>query len=78
MMRRKAYGPEDLAKLAKEFRTRAGRSRAEAAREMSVSQTSIFNAEQVPDHGLSKLRVRMIEKYSEFRVIGPIFVLKGR
>jgi DNA-binding XRE family transcriptional regulator len=71
----KQYRPEDLARLAKQLRKKAGKTRAEAAREMDVSQTSIFNAEETPDQGLTKLRVRMIEAYSQFKVLGPIFLL---
>jgi DNA-binding XRE family transcriptional regulator len=68
----------DLAKLAKRFRKKAGKSRAQAAREMRVSQTSIFNAEETPTQSLAKLRARMIEQYSEFKVTGPVFYLKRK
>jgi hypothetical protein len=68
----------DLAKLAGRFRTSAKKSRAQAAREMRVSQTSIFNAEETPAQSLAKLRMRMIEKYSEFMVVGPVFYLKRK
>ncbi len=68
----------DLAALAKQFRTQAGIRRAQAARDMKVSQTSIFNAEETPEQGLTKLRIRMIEAYSAHKVIGPIFYLKGK
>jgi len=68
----------DLAKLAKRFRKKAKKSRAQAAREMRVSQTSIFNAEETPTQSLVKLRARMIEKYSEFTVAGPVFYLNRK
>lgn len=64
-----------LAALAKKFRKEAGIKRAQAARDMDVSQTSIFNAEESPEQGLTKLRVRMIEAYSPFKVTGPVFFL---
>ncbi len=54
----------------------AGKSRAEAAQEMNVSQTSIFHAEESPELSLLRLRTRMIEAYSPFRVVAPLFTLK--
>jgi DNA-binding XRE family transcriptional regulator len=68
----------ELAALAKGFRKKAGKSRAQAAREMRVSQTSIFNAEESPAQSLLKLRVRMIEAYSPFKVVGPVFHLRKK
>jgi DNA-binding XRE family transcriptional regulator len=68
----------DLAVLAKEFRKQAGRTRAQAARDMKVSQTSIFNAEETPEQGLIKLRMRMIETYSKFKVRGPVYLLEDK
>ena len=65
----------ELAALAKKFRKEAGKKRAQAARDMEVSQTSIFNAEESPEQGLTKLRKRMIETYSPFKVTGPVFFL---
>jgi hypothetical protein len=43
-----------------------------------VSQTSIFNAEESPEQALIKLRMRMIEAYSEFTVRGPVYVLETK
>lgn len=68
----------ELAALAKKFRKAAGKKRAQAAREMEVSQTSIFHAEESPEQGLVKLRVRMIEMYSPFKVTGPVFFLSRK
>lgn len=65
-----------LAALAKRFRVQAGKTRAQAAREMKVAQSSIFQAEEVPKLGLVKLRVRMIESYSPYKTIGPLFLLR--
>ena len=55
----------DLAVHAKMFRRQASTTRAQAARDMKVSQTSIFNAEETFDRSLVKLRIRMIEAYSK-------------
>jgi hypothetical protein len=74
----KSFTEPQLATLAKQFRKQAKASRAQAARDMNVSQTSIFHAEESPKHGLTKLRSRMIEKYSSFEVIGPVFWLKKK
>lgn len=65
----------DLTELAKQFRGKTGISRAQAARDMGVSQTSIFHAEESPEQSLFKLRSRMIETYSGFKVVGPVFYL---
>lgn len=67
-----------LVALAKRFRKQAGRTRAQAARDMAVSQTSIFNAEESPEQGLTKLRIRMIESYSPFKVRGPVYLLERK
>jgi len=69
---------KDLIALAKRFRKQAGKTRAQAAREMRVAQTSIFNAEESPGQSLLKLRMRMIEAYSPFKVVGPVFYLENK
>lgn len=67
-----------LAELATRYRKAAGISRAQAARDMGVAQTSIFHAEESPKESLAKLRVRMIEAYSPYRVTGPVYLLKRK
>ena len=67
---------QDLMALAKRFRIKAGIKRAQAAREMKVTQTSIFNAEQNPNQSLMSLRIRMIETYSPYKVAGPLYLLE--
>jgi DNA-binding XRE family transcriptional regulator len=69
---------KDLAALAKRFRKQAGVSRAQAARDIQVAQPSIFNAEETPTQSLLKLRIRIIETYSPYRVVGPVFLLKKK
>ena len=64
-----------LAALAKRYRVAAGKSRTEAARDMGIKHPAIFHAEESPQRSLSKLRKRLVEAYSPFRVIGPIYVL---
>lgn len=69
---------KELARMAKRFRREEGITRAQAAREMGVSQTSIFQAEEKPEQGLMKLRIRMIEAYSTYNIKGPIFLLERK
>ncbi len=66
----------ELGVLAKQYREQAGMTRAQAARDMNVSQTTIFHAEESPAQSLLKVRVRMIELYSPFRVKGPLYQLE--
>lgn len=76
-MRMKSWWKEDeLAALAKSFRKQAGKKRAQAAREMGVSQTSIFHAEESPGQSFLKLRSRMIEAYSPYKVESRIVLVK--
>ena len=77
-MRKKSLTETNLARLAKRFREQAGKSRAQAAREMKVAQASIFRAEENPEESLVKLRIRMIEAYSPYRVAGPVFFLEKK
>ena len=68
----------NLAALAKRFRKEAGINRPQAARELKVTHTSVFNAEENLGQSLSKLRMRMIEKYSPYKVRGPVFFLEKK
>jgi hypothetical protein len=72
------FSEAELAKLAKQCREATSTTRAQAAREMKVAQTSIFHAEESPEKSLTKLRLQMIEEYSSFKVIGPVFLLKRK
>ena len=78
MSQKQAVSENHLARLAKRFREKAGKTRAQAARDMNVSQTSVFQAEEKPEQGLLKLRMRMIESYSLFTVVGPVFFLEKK
>jgi DNA-binding XRE family transcriptional regulator len=69
----------ELASLARKYRIAAGRNRAEAARELGVARQSIIYAEDRPEKSFTKLRSRIIEAYSPYRVKGPVFLLeKGK
>ena len=78
MAEKQYYGPNELAGLAKKYREEKGKRRADAARDMGVKQTSIFHAEESPEKPYTKLRVRMIEEYSPFRVTGPVFLVRRK
>ena len=78
MSQKQSVSEKNLAALARRFRKQADKTRAQAAREMEVSQTSIFQAEEMPEQALLKLRVRMIETYSPYKVTGPVFLLEKK
>jgi len=79
IVRRKQFFEEgELASLAKKFREKAGKTKAEAARELGISRSTIQHAEEYPEKSLTSLRCRMIEKYSSFRVTGPRFWLETK
>lgn len=68
----------ELAALAKRFRKEAGKNRSQAGRDLNVSHVSIFRAEENPEESLLRLRIRMIEAYSDYLVAGPVFYLKRK
>lgn len=63
----------ELAALAKKARKDAKKKRAQAARDMGIKQPSIFHAEESPDLPFTKLRRKMIETYSNWKITGPFF-----
>jgi len=75
MRMNQTFKEAQLAALAKQFREAAGKSKADVARELDIAAPSIFNAEERQDLSLTKLRIRMIEAYSQFKVTGPLFQL---
>jgi len=72
------FPEQHLAALAKQFRQAAGKSKVDAARELGVAAPTIFNAEEKPLMSLTKVRIRLIETYSPFRVVGPVFHLERK
>ena len=63
----------ELASLAKQCRENAGKTRAQAARELNVARPTIFYAEEKPERGLHKLRKAIIEAYSGYEITGPVY-----
>ena len=74
-MSEKYLRESELAALAKKLRLAAGKTRAQASRELKISHPSLHNAEERPDKSFTKLRSRIIETYSDFRVTGPFYRL---
>jgi DNA-binding XRE family transcriptional regulator len=68
----------DLASLAKKWRIDTGLNRAQAARDLGVARQSLIHAEDQPEKSFTKLRCRMIERYSSYKVRGPVFVLEAK
>jgi DNA-binding XRE family transcriptional regulator len=69
---------KDLAALARRFRKQVAKSCSEAGRDMGVSHVSIHRVEENPEESLLKLRLRMIEAYSQFKVRDPVFYLEKK
>jgi hypothetical protein len=74
-MAEKKVTEKELTALAKKFREASGKNRAEASRELKVSRIAIIHAEEKPQASMFKLRKRIIERYSTFKVIGPEYRL---
>ena len=64
-----------LAALAKKWRIKSGKTKADMARELKVSRPSAQQAEENPEQSLTSLRIRIIETYSPYHVVGPVYFL---
>ncbi len=78
MPTKQLFTEADLGRLAKEFRVATGKKRAEAARELEVARPTLSQAEDCPERTLIILRKRIIEKYSPYKVIGPLYALERK
>jgi DNA-binding XRE family transcriptional regulator len=78
MAQKNMYQEAELAALAKKYRSQSGNSKEQAAKELEVGRPSIQLAEGTPEQSLTKLRIRIIERYSEYRVVGPVFFLEKK
>jgi DNA-binding XRE family transcriptional regulator len=72
------YSERELAAVAKQIRVAAGKNRSQAARELDVARPSLIHAEDYPEKTFIKLRTRIIEKYSQYKVVGPLFRLERK
>ena len=68
----------ELAALAKKYRIESGLNKVEAAAALRVTPPTVHLAEESPEESLTKLRCRMIEKFSQFKVSGPLFMLQPK
>src|SRR5262245_34343692 len=75
-MPKNLYAESELAALAKQFRTKSGKSKADISRELQASRPAVQLAEENPEQSLTKLRIRIIEHCSPYRVSGPVFFLQ--
>ena len=75
-MPKKLFTETELATLAKQFRIKSGKSKAELGRELGASRPSMQQAEENPEQSLTKLRIRIIEACSPYKVKGPVFLLE--
>lgn len=78
MAEKQTYSEADLARLTKELREKAGKSKAEVARALKVTPSSIQFAEEYPEQSMTKLRIRIIEACSPYKVVGPTFWLEKK
>ena len=72
------FRPEELAALAKEMRERAGKTKAQVARDFGINRATIQQAEEMPELSLTKLRIRIIETHSDYEVEGPLYRLRRK
>ncbi len=69
---------KSLAALAKKLRKASGKTKAEIARELNVAPPTVFAAEERPELSLTKLRIRIIEACSSYRITGPVYLAKKK
>ena len=77
-LRQQLFSEKELAALAKKFREQSGKNKSEVARELGVHRATVSAAEERPELSLTKLRLRIIETYSSFKVEGPLYLLTKR
>ena len=78
MPKKKTYSESELAALAKQFRKKTGKRKADMARELGVTNPSMQDAEEHPDRPMTKLRIRIIEACSPYKVVGPVYFLEKK
>ena len=78
MAKKRLFAEDDLAALAKKFRAQSGKTKAQIAREFGVTRATMQDVEERPEKNLIKLRCRIIEACSPFRVSGPGYWLERK
>jgi DNA-binding XRE family transcriptional regulator len=59
---------EDLPKLAREYREKAGDTKMQAAKRLGIPWATVHHAETEPDRPVLGARVRLIQEYSPYAV----------
>jgi DNA-binding XRE family transcriptional regulator len=72
------YKPEELAEIVRAVRLKTGKTHAQIAAELGVAKSTVVQAEAEPNRSLSQIRRRIIETYSDWDVVGPVYVIKAR
>ncbi|MDA1277208.1 MAG: hypothetical protein O2960_24620 [Verrucomicrobia bacterium] len=78
MLKKPFLSESELAASAKAFRLKSGKKKAAVGREMEVRRSTIQLAEENPEQSLTRLRIRIIEKYSPYKVVGPVYFLERK
>jgi hypothetical protein len=78
MAQKNIFKDPELAALAKAFRLKSGKRKADVAAELKVARSTVQLAEENPEQSLAAFRIRMIEKYSPYKVVGPVYLLKRK
>ena len=78
MSKKKLFNESELAALAKEFRVKSGKTKAALAREFGVNRATIQLAEEYPERSMTKMRCRIVEACSPYRVGGPGYWLERK
>jgi len=78
MRKQRDLTEKELAAHAKKIRKATGKIRAQVARELGVARPTVVQAEENPELGLTKLRIRIIETYSPNKVTGPWYKLEPK
>ena len=78
MAKKHVVTEHELAALAKKFREKSGKTKAQMARELGVTRATMQDVEERPEKNLTKLRCRIIAVCSPFRVGGPGYWLERK
>ena len=68
----------ELAAFAKKCRQESGKNRADAARDLDIARPTVFQAEENPERSLFNVRKQLIETYSDYEVVGPVYLLRKK
>lgn len=78
MPKKQIYAENELAALAKAFREKSGKRKADIARELNLGKPTIQQAEEYPELSLTKVRKRIIEACSLYTLAGPVYLLEKK